>query len=72
MKADPEAQTRIQAETIAAISARCDDANQFDNLDRAFRHWLTVSKDAVLKYGSAPKEATRTATGEEVRLDRSL
>ena len=36
MKADPETQTRIQAETIAAISARCDGPNQFKNFDRAF------------------------------------
>ncbi len=49
MKADPEAQSRIQAETIAAISARCDGPNQFENFDRAFRHSLTVSKDAVVK-----------------------
>jgi hypothetical protein len=49
MKADPEAQARIQAETIAAISALCDGPNQFENFDRAFRHSLTVSKEAVLK-----------------------
>jgi hypothetical protein len=49
MRADLEAQTRIQAETIAAISARCDGPNQFDSFDRAFRHSTTVSKEAVLK-----------------------
>ena len=49
MKADPETQARIQAETIAAISARRDGPNQFENFDRAFRHSLTVSKDAVVK-----------------------
>lgn len=38
-----------QAETVAAISARCDGPNQFQNFDRAFRHSLTVSKEAVLK-----------------------
>jgi hypothetical protein len=49
MKADPETQTRIQADTIAAITARCDGPNQFENFDRAFRHSLTISKEAVLK-----------------------
>ena len=49
MKTDPETQARIQAETIAAISARCDGPNQFENFDRAFRHSLTLSKDAVVK-----------------------
>ena len=49
MKANPEAKVRIQAETIAEISARCDGPNQFENFDRAFRHSLTVSKDAVVK-----------------------
>jgi len=49
MKTDPETQARMQAETIAAISARCEGPNQFENFDRAFRHSLTVSKDAVLK-----------------------
>jgi len=38
-----------QAETIADIAARCEGRNRFDNFDRAFRHSLTVSKEAVLK-----------------------
>jgi hypothetical protein len=42
---DPDA----QAKSIADIAARCEGPNQFDNFDRAFRHSLTVSKDAVLK-----------------------
>ena len=49
MKADPEARAQIQAETIAAISARCDGPNQFENFDNAFRHSLTLSKGAVVK-----------------------
>ena len=56
MKADPEAQTRIQAETIAALTARCDSPNQFENFDRVFRHSLTVSKDAVLKEEARQKK----------------
>jgi len=56
MKADPETQTRIQAETIATISARCDGPNQFENFDRAFRHSLTLSKDAVLKEEARQKK----------------
>jgi len=38
-----------QAETIAALAARCDGPNQFENFDRAFRASLTVSKAAVVK-----------------------
>lgn len=49
MKTNPETQARIQAETIAAISARCEGPNQFQNFDNAFRHSLTLSKDAVVK-----------------------
>jgi hypothetical protein len=38
-----------QPETIAAIAARCDGPDQFENFDRAFRHSLTIPKEAVLK-----------------------
>ena len=38
-----------QAKTIADIAARCDGPDQFQNFDRAFRHSLTVSKEAVVK-----------------------
>ena len=50
MKREP-----TQAETIAALSARCDGPNQFENFDRAFRHSLTLSKDAVVKEESRLK-----------------
>jgi hypothetical protein len=56
MKADPETQAQVQAETIAAIAARCDGPNQFENFDRAFRHSLTVSKEAVLKEEARQKK----------------
>jgi len=49
MKTEPEAQSRIQAETIAAISARCDGPNQFANFDRGIRASLSVPKEAILK-----------------------
>jgi hypothetical protein len=38
-----------QAETIADIAARCEGPNQFENFDRAFRHSLTIPKEAVVK-----------------------
>ena len=38
----------LQARTIAELSARCEGPNQFENFDRAFRHSLTVPKDAVI------------------------
>ena len=44
MKREP-----TQAETIADLAARCERPDQFQNFDRAFRHSLTLSKDAVLK-----------------------
>ena len=44
MKTEP-----TQAETIAAIAARCDGPDQFQNFDRMFRHSLTIPKEAVLK-----------------------
>jgi hypothetical protein len=45
MKTEP-----TQAETIATIAARCDEnPDQFGTFDRAFRHSLTISKEAVLK-----------------------
>jgi hypothetical protein len=56
MKADPETQTRIQAETIAAIAARCDGPNQFENFDRAFRHSLTIPKESLLKEEARQKK----------------
>ena len=56
MKADPETKAQVQAETIAAIAARCDGPNQFENFDRAFRHSLTVSKEAVLKEEARQKK----------------
>ncbi len=49
MKTDPETQSRIQAETIASISARCDGPDQFANFDRMFRQSLTIPKAAVVK-----------------------
>jgi hypothetical protein len=53
MKSDPES----QAKTIAEIAARCEGPNQFDNFDRAFRHSLTVPKEAVLKEEARLKRA---------------
>jgi hypothetical protein len=38
-----------QAETIAALSLRCDDPDQAEKFDRAIRASLSVSKEAVLK-----------------------
>jgi hypothetical protein len=49
MKTDPAERARIQAEAIAAIAARCDGPNQFETFDSAFRHSLTLSKDAVVQ-----------------------
>jgi hypothetical protein len=46
-----------QAETIAAIAARCDGPNQFDNFDRAFRHSLTIPKAALLKKEAKQKKS---------------
>lgn len=45
MKTDAETQAR----TIAEIAVRCEGPNQFENFDRAFRHSLTIPKEAVLK-----------------------
>ncbi len=56
MKTDPETQARIQAETIAAIAARCDGPNQFDNFDRGVRASLSVSKEAILKEEARQKK----------------
>jgi hypothetical protein len=49
MKSDPEARARIQADTIAAISTRCEGPNQFANFDRGIRASLSVTKEAILK-----------------------
>ena len=38
-----------QAETIAAIAARCERPDQFDRFDRGVRASLNVSKEALLK-----------------------
>jgi hypothetical protein len=57
MKPDPETQARIQAETIAAIAARCEGPNQFENFDRAFRHSLTIPKEAIVKEEARLKRA---------------
>jgi hypothetical protein len=38
-----------QAKTIADIAARCKGPDQFQNFDRAFRHSLTIPKEAVVK-----------------------
>jgi hypothetical protein len=38
-----------QAETIAALSLRCDGPDQADKFDRAVRASLSVSKESVLK-----------------------
>ena len=46
-----------QAETIAAIAARCEGPNQFDNFDRMFRHSLAIPKEAVLKEEARLKKA---------------
>ena len=56
MKVGPATQAQTQADAIAAITARCDGPNQFENFDRAFRHSLTVPKDAVLKEEARQKK----------------
>ena len=43
MNAEP-----TQAETIAALSLRCDGPDQAEKFDRAVRGSLSVSKEAVL------------------------
>ena len=49
-----------QAETIKAISARWDEnTDQFGTFDRAVRHSLTISKEAVLLERSRIEEGTR-------------
>jgi hypothetical protein len=53
MKTDPETQAR----TVADIAARCDGPDQFSNFDRAFRHSLTIPKEAVLKEEARQKKA---------------
>lgn len=53
MKASEE----LQARTIAELSARCDGPDQFENFDRAFRHSLTLQKDAVVKQEARLKKS---------------
>lgn len=48
---------KSQAETITALSARCDGPDQFEKFDRAFRTSLTVSKPAVVKQEARLKRA---------------
>ncbi len=49
MKTDPGTQARIKDGVVAAISARCEGPNQFENFDTAFRHSLTLPKEAVVR-----------------------
>jgi len=65
MKPDPETQARIQAETIAAIAARCEGPNQFENFDRAFRHSLTIPKEAIVKEEARLKRARAKRRAEK-------
>jgi hypothetical protein len=59
--------TKSQSETLQDLNARCDGPNQFENFDRAFRHSLTLSKQAVekeeerLKRARAKKRAAKKA-----------
>jgi len=46
-----------QAATIAAIAARCDSPDQFQKFDRAFRHSLTLSKEAVVREEARQRRA---------------
>lgn len=39
----------LSENALKELAQRCDGPDQFENLDRAFRHSLTLSKDAVLK-----------------------
>ena len=45
-----------QAETIAELAASCDGPDQFQNFDRAFRHSLTIPKEALLKEEAQQKK----------------
>jgi hypothetical protein len=45
-----------QAETIAALSLRCDGPDQAEKFDRAVRASLSVSKEAVLKEEARQKK----------------
>ena len=44
------------AETIAALAARCDGPNQFEQFDRAVRQSLAVPKAAVVKEEARQKK----------------
>ena len=57
MKAEQEFLIKSQTETIAELVTRCEGPNQFENFDRAFRHSLTVSKQAVVKEEARIKRA---------------
>jgi hypothetical protein len=46
----------IREKTIAELAARCEGPGQFQSFDRAFRHSLTLSKDAVLKEETRQKK----------------
>jgi hypothetical protein len=65
MKPESETQARIQAETIAAIAARCEGPNQFENFDRAFRHSLTIPKEAIVKEEARLKRARAKRRAEK-------
>ena len=58
-----------QAETIAAISARCDGPDQFQNFDRAFRHSLTIPKAALLKEEARLKRAKERTKRRAKKID---
>jgi hypothetical protein len=58
LKTDPETRARERAETIAAIAARCEGPDQFENVDRGVRASLSVSKQALLKE-EAPLKKSR-------------
>jgi hypothetical protein len=62
MKPESETQARIQAETIAA---RCEGPNQFENFDRAFRHSLTIPKEAIVKEEARLKRARAKRRAEK-------